>query len=568
MEGLLQLFRNLGAARLLAMAATMAASVVFFIWLTTRLTTPNLVPLSGPLDLEEAGKVAAKLDTLGVAYTVKGNGGVLLVPEDQVARLRMTLARDGLPSGGGIGNELLDKDSALGMTSFMQDVNKVRALEGELARTIRTLSPVASARVHLVLAKREAFSRELPEASASVVLSMRGGARLDRGQVQAIQHLVASSVKDLKPAQISIIDERGTLLAKGGGDGGLLGIGTAQMEELRAGHETRLRQAIVAALEPVLGAGKVRAVVAVDLEQERVTSQKKTFDSENPVLRSTQSVEENSNSNESEQDRTVTAQNNLPEAQKGQGGGPKSATSNARTEKTENFEIGESTVSQVREAGGIKRVSVAVLVDGTYALNAEGKRSYTPRDEETLKKLDNLVRSAVMFTEARGDRVEVANLRFVDPKEEAIANGEITPEPFLSLSKSDYFRIGEIAALLLLGALVLLLVVRPLVARLLKPGEAQPSGAQALQVTMTTGGAAQPSLPRPEGEAADGQLALQGATASNQAQLPNPDSMIDMAQVEGRVKQSSLTKVGEIVTRHPDQALTIVRNWLHEPART
>lgn len=213
MDGLLQLFRNLGAARLIAMAGTMAASVVFFIWLTTRLTTPNLVPLSGPLDLEEAGKIAARLDTLGVAYTVKGNGGVLLVPEDQVARLRMALAKDGLPSGGGIGNELLDKDNALGMTSFMQDVNKVRALEGELARTIRTLSPVASARVHLVLAKREAFSREQPEASASVVLSMRGGARLDRGQVQAIQHLVASSVKDLKPAQISIIDERGTLLA-------------------------------------------------------------------------------------------------------------------------------------------------------------------------------------------------------------------------------------------------------------------------------------------------------------------------------------------------------------------
>jgi flagellar M-ring protein FliF len=565
-DGLLQLFRNLGPTRLIALAGTMAASIAFFVWLTTRLAAPTMVPLAGQLELDEAGKVAARLDAMGVAYVVKGSG-MIMVPEDQVARLRMTLAKDGLPSGGGIGFEIFDRSDALGTTSFVQNVNYTRALEGELARTIRTIGSVASARVHLVLPKREPFSREAKESSASITLAMRGGARLDRAQVQAIQHLVATAVPDLKPAQISIVDEKGTLLAKGGLDGGAFGLGTTQMEELRAGHETRLRQAIVAALEPVVGPGKVRAVVAVDLETERVTSQSESYDTEGQVLRSSQSVEETSSSNENEQDKTVTAQNNLPEAQRNQAPAaatPKSASNNSRAEKTENFEIGKKVVSQVREAGGLKRVSAAVLVDGVYTPDAQGKRAYAPRDEETLKKLDALVRSAIMFTENRGDRVEVANLRFADPKEE-IAPGDLPAEPFLSLTKADYFRIGELAALGLLGVLVLLLVVRPLIGRMLQSGSPASAPGQAALTTTTT---VQMALPRPDGSmpVQEGEQAL--PSPPPMPQLPTASEMIDLAQVEGRVKQSSLSKVGEIVTRHPDQALTIVRNWLHEPARS
>lgn len=573
MDGLLQFLRTLGATRVVALAVTMAVSIAFFGWLMTRLTAPNLVPLTGQLELDEAGKIAGRLDAMGVTYQVRGSG-MIMVPEDQAPRLRMTLAKDGLPSGGGIGFEIFDRSDALGTTSFVQNVNYARALEGELARTIRTIGSVASARVHLVLPKREAFSREAKEASASITLTMRGGARLDRSQVQAIQHLVATAVADLKPAQISIVDEKGTLLAKGGLDGGAFGIGATQMEEMRAGHEARLRQAILTALEPVVGAGKVRAVVAVDLDMERITSQSESYDPDSQVLRSAQSVEESATSNESEQDKTVTAQNNLPEAQKSQAAGgaaPKSTSANSRAEKTENFEIGKKVVSQVREAGGIKRVSAAVLVDGVYTLDANGKRVYAPRDEQTLQKLDALVRSAMMFTEARGDRVEVANLRFADPKEEAIALGEAPEaEPLLGLSKADWFRIGELAALGVLGTLVLLLVVRPMVGRMLQPAP-PPAMAQAGQAALPPGQAVQPgqaALPRPPGTdlaPLEGQAAL---AAQAMPQLPSAEEMIDLAQVEGRVKQSSVTKVGEIVSRHPDQALTIVRNWLHEPART
>lgn len=581
MDGLLQFMRTLGATRVVTLAITMAASIAFFFWLITRLTAPSLVPLTNQLELDEAGKIAARLDALGVTYQVRGSG-VIMVPEDQAPRLRMTLAKDGLPSGGGIGFEIFDRSDALGTTSFVQNVNYTRALEGELARTIRTIGSVASARVHLVLPKREAFSRDAKEASASITLAMRSGARLDRAQVQAIQHLVATAVPDLKPAQISIVDEKGTLLAKGGLDGSTFGLGTTQMEELRNGHETRLRQAILTALEPVVGAGKVRAVVAVDLDMERITSQSETFDAESPVARSVQSVEESSSNNESEQDKTVTAQNNLPEAQKNQasgGAGAKSTNASNRVEKTENFEIGKKVTSQVREAGGLKRVSAAVLVDGVYSLDANGKKVYAPRDEQTLQKLDALVRSAMMFTEARGDRVEVANLRFADPKEEAIALGEAPPpEPFLGLSKSDWFRIGELAALGLLGTLVLLLVVRPVVGRLLNPPPPQPVAPSGLAALPNGAGQVghpdqqghpdQAALPRPAGTDL-AQLEGQSGFAPQPMQQPqSADQMIDLAQVEGRVKQSSVAKVGEIVSRHPDQALTIVRNWLHEPART
>ena len=546
----------------MALVGTMAASIGFFIWLTTRLAAPNLVPLSGPLDLDEAGKIAARLDAMGVTYQVKGNGGQILVPEDQAPRIRMTLAKDGLPSGGGIGFEIFDRSDALGTTSFVQSINYARALEGELARTIRTIGSVASARVHLVLPKREPFAREAKEASASITVAMRGGARLDRGQVQAIQHLVATAVPDLKPTQISIVDEKGTLLAKGGGDAGPIGLGASAIEELRTAHETRLRQAIIQALEPVVGPGKVRAVVAVDIETERMTAQSESYDPEG-VLRSSQTTEEQGSSSESEQDKTVSAANNLPEAQQKPAAPapavPKTASSNTRAEKTENYEIGKKVVSQVREPGGVKRISAAVLVDGVYTTDAQGKKTYAPRDEQTLQKLDALVRSAVMYTEARGDRVEVANLQFADAKEEAAADSG-GAEPFLNLGKSDYFRIGEIAALGILGALVLLLVVRPIVGRLLNPMVALPAPAGATQAQLPAG--QQPAaLPGPAG-------ALQAPNEEAPAAAAVPEVMIDLAQVEGRVKQSSLSKVGEIVKRHPDQALTIVRNWLHEPARS
>ena len=208
--------KSLGAARLGAMAAVTLALIGFFAFVIVRMTTPDMVPLFTDLTLDDSASIAKALDSKGVTYNMKGGGTVIMVPRAQVARLRMNLAQDGLPKGGGVGYEIFDKSDTLGATSFVQNINHLRALEGELARTIRSLDQVEAARVHLVLPQRQLFSRDKAEPTASIVLKVRG--TLQPQQVRAIRHLVASAVNGLKPERISVVDETGRLLADGSGD--------------------------------------------------------------------------------------------------------------------------------------------------------------------------------------------------------------------------------------------------------------------------------------------------------------------------------------------------------------
>ena len=215
MQGLLDFLKSLGAARIAAMCAVTVALVGFFGFLILRVTAPQMTPLFTDLTLEDSTAIVKELERQGIAYELRNDGAIVLAPKDRVPRLRMSLAEGGLPKGGGIGYEIFDKSDALGATSFVQNINHLRALEGELSRTIRALDRVQAARVHLVLPERPLFSRETPEASASIVLKVRG--RLEPQQVNAIRHLTASAVSGLKPERVSIVDETGRLLADGAG---------------------------------------------------------------------------------------------------------------------------------------------------------------------------------------------------------------------------------------------------------------------------------------------------------------------------------------------------------------
>ena len=216
MQGLLEFAKTLGAPRIAAMGAVTVALVGFFAFLMLRVTAPQMTPLFTGLALEDSASIAKELDREGVTYELRNDGNIIMVPSDRVARLRMTLAENGLPKGGGVGYEIFDKSDALGTTSFMQNVNNLRALEGELARTIRSIDRVEDARVHLVMPDRPLFSRDKIEPSASIVLRVRG--TLDAAQVRAIRHLVATAVNGLRPQRVSIVDEQGQLLADGAGD--------------------------------------------------------------------------------------------------------------------------------------------------------------------------------------------------------------------------------------------------------------------------------------------------------------------------------------------------------------
>lgn len=573
MNGTLDFLKGLGPARLMALGGVSIALVAFFAFIMMRVTTPQMALLYSGLPVSDSAEIVAKLEAMNVPYQLKGDGTAIMVPQPEALRLRMSMAEAGLPSGGSVGYEIFDDQSALGTTSFVQNLNHLRALEGELARTIRALDSIEAARVHLVLPERELFSRERQDPTASIVVRARGG--LARSQAKGIQFLVASAVEGLVPGNVSIIDETGQMLA--GGDGAEGGMGSS-LDERQQTYETRLRRQVADIVTSVVGPNRARIQVAAELDFNRITRNSETFDPEGQVVRSTQTVEESSSATERDAQDGVTVGNALPDAI-GQGGEADASSSEtaARVEETVNYEISRTTTTEVVEAGRVKRLSVAVLVDGAYETAADGTQTYVPRTDEELELIGRLVRSAIGFDAARGDTVEVVNLPLSDVAVDPLET-EAAPQGFMA--SLDMMRLAELGALLIVTVLAIFLVARPLIARLTGGGgavrQAGPAalasaGGGAPQLTgpggaqMPQGAGQHPAIAGPDG--APAQLG-DGAGGGGMAALPgnSTSNMIDIAQVEGQVRESSVRKVGEIVQNHPEESLSILRSWLHETA--
>lgn len=559
MNSLLQTLRNLGPLRLASLGAIGFALIAFFVFVVARMTSPGYGLLYSGLEPSDSSAIVQRLDTQNIPYQLKADGAEILVPQDQVTKLRLSLASEGVPSGGSIGYEIFDRADALGTTNFVQQINQIRALEGELARTIRSLKQVKSARVHLVMPKRELFSRDQAEPTASVVLVLQGST-LDKEQVSAIQHLVSSSIPGMKANNVSVIDNKGNLLARGadGGDGQ----DSANMEDMRRSYEVRMTRSIEDLLAQTLGPDKIRAEVNADLDFNQVTTNTENFNPDGQVVRSTQTVEENDSSNERQQENNVSVANNIPNPPAQQNGaGSNSQSQNQRNEETVNYEISKTTQVEVKHSGTVKRISAAVLVDGTYKPDANGAPVYAPRPQAELDQIATLVKSSIGFDAKRGDVVEVVNMQFTAPDETAAQPFEV-----LGLEKQDLMRIAELLVLSVIAVLVLLLVVRPLLNRLLAlPGIAQPGLALAgpAGAALPPGAAAALAIPGPGGVAAlPGMSAADGMLeADNMAE--EIDQMIDINQVEGRVRASSLKRISDLVNQHPEQAMNIMRGWMN-----
>jgi flagellar M-ring protein FliF len=554
---LFNLIQSLGPARVIAMTGVVAGLIGFFIFLTARVTAPQMSLLYSDLDTTDSSQIVAQLEAQQIPFEIRGNGTRILVPDNQVARTRLKMAGEGLPSGGSIGYEIFDRGDSLGTTSFVQNINKVRALEGELARTIKSLDRVAGARVHLVLPERELFTRERRKPTASIVLKLKGGGTLRSGQISSIQHLVASAIPDLDTSKVSIIDDRGNLLARGDGDeeGGASAV--SSIDEFRSNYESKIKSAVEKLLARSVGNGKVRAEVRAELDYDRITTNSETFDPDGQVVRSTQTVSENASSTDNEGNEPVTVAGSLPENRGGQGDqGNTSSTRNDRSEETVNFEISKINTVKITESGVLKKLSVAILVDGVYEGEGDAK-AYKPRPPEELEQLATLARSAVGYNEGRGDVLEVVNLRFAPLEILDIPDEEAA---FLGLGKDDYFRISEIIIFSIVGLLVVLLVLRPLVSRALAIAQAQAEAVAAARTAQIEAERAQQAaLAAPKGP--DGQpLAVSDGSEAEE----DVDSMINMAQVEGRVRASSVKKIGDIVDKHPEEALAIMRNWMYQ----
>ncbi|MFZ2869093.1 flagellar basal-body MS-ring/collar protein FliF, partial [Zavarzinia sp.] len=469
MNELLMRLRGLGLRRLLMLGGVTAVVAAFLIFAANRMMAPSYALLYSDLDLGDSSHIVAKLEELKVPYQLSADGTRIMVPEDQVPRLRMTMAESGVPTGGSMGYEIFDRTEAIGTTSFVQNINHLRALEGEIARSISAIDRISSARVHLVLPQRQLFARETEAPSASIVLKLKGGG-LDPAQVRAIRQLTAAAVPGLKADRISIVDDRGNLLASGDGGGtGADGSPTEAVASKTREYEAGVRRALEQLVGSSVGFDKVRAEVSAELDFDRVTTQTQTFNPDGQVVRSTQTVNDRSRNQESGS-QAVTVQSNLPGNQN-QGGGAQNTTD--RSEETVNYEISRTDQTVVQEGGRVKRLSVAILVDGTYQTAADGTRSYQPRSQQDLDQLETLVKSAIGFDPKRGDQVRVVNLPFAD--QSLPEAGGAADAGFLGLSKADYFKIGEIGVLGLVALLLTLFVIRPLVTRLLVPGGGGPA---------------------------------------------------------------------------------------------
>jgi flagellar M-ring protein FliF len=524
------------------MVAVTASLIAFFAFVIMRVTTPQMTTLFTDLSVDDSSAIIKDLERQAIPFELRNEGAVIMVPKDKVTRLRMKLAESNLPKGGGVGYEIFDKSDALGTTSFVQNINHMRALEGELARTIRAIDRIQAARVHLVLPERPLFSREKPEPSASIVVRVRGA--LEPAQIRAIRHVVASAVNGLKPQRVSIVDEGGQLLA----DGATSEADNAIGDDRRNAFEKRMRKQVEDIVSSVVGQGRARVQLSADFDYNKVTQTSDKFDPEGRVLRSSQTREESSAT--AENNGQVTVNNELPGQQRNDG------TSAAReqskkSEETSNYEISRTTKTEVTEAGRVNRVSVAVLVDGIYAKNEKGEMLYQDRTKEQLDRIAALVRSAIGFDQKRGDQVEVVNLRFAEPPS---VPAVVEPAGLLGMfqfTKDDVMYVIELGVMMLLGLVVLFMVIRPLVKRILA-AEVIPALTEAIAPALADGGKT--------GEAgAPGQPLLPpGSIAA---------SRIDVAQVQGQVHAQAVHRVGELAERNPNETASIVRQWLSEEAQ-
>ncbi len=518
------------------MGAVTLTLIGFFAFVILRVSRPDMGVLFADLSMQDSAAVVRELDARGIRYEARGDAGqTVMAPRADLARLRMDLAGKGLPSQGGVGYEIFDKGDAFSSTNFVQNVNHLRALEGELARSIRAIGRVQAARVHLVMPERRLFERDREAPSAAIVLKLMG--ELDPGQVRAIRHLAASSVEGLRPDRVSIVDERGRLLADGARGGEAEG---AAFEEKQIALERRLRQQIEEIVAGIVGPGRARVQVSAQLDNNRIESRSETFDPESRVVRSSQTRTEASLSGGAE--GQVTVGNELPGANQDRPAAQKDQTN--KNEETTNYEISRVTKTEVSEGGRIRRLSVAVLVDGTYATGGDGKAAYSPRPAAEIERISALVRSAVGFDKGRGDQIEVVNLRFAEaPAVPDFAEPGLVQQMMPS-SKEEVMRLVELAVLALLTLVVLLAVVRPLLRRVLS---------------------ADPNAPAALAAAAEGEAALAGGQTVISISADNPATrLMEFAKINGQVQAETVQKVVDMVRASPAETAEVLRNWINE----
>jgi flagellar M-ring protein FliF len=534
MDKILETIRRMGTTRVALTLAFAGMLLVVLIFLFTKLSSSSMVLLYSKIDPKEAGEIITKLEGQGVSYELRGDGSQILVPSNQAPRLRMLFAQEGLPSGEGVGYEIFDKGDSLSTSAFTQDINYIRALEGELVKSITSLNSIAAARVHLVIPKREPFQREQKVPTASVVIKTKGSGSLSSQNIQAIQQLVAAGVPGLDPSRVAIIDNNGRLLAKSQEDNDTQNINN-NINDHRILLEEKLSHTIESLVERTVGYGKVRARVSVDLDLDRITESSELYDPNSQVIRSTQVISD-VNQEAASENQPLTVKNAVPSPRGNTAGAPitpSSQNKSSRNQEIINYEISKTVRQYVKESGEIKRLSIAVMIDGIHDPQTPNA-PYQPRNSEELENIKTLVKSAIGFQTKRGDEIQVVSMPFVQASEET----ESIYDWFFGFTKNDLFRLIELLAFVGVGLLLTFSIIKPF-----------------FKNFMLVLSSIKPLITKPT---------LEEEQAAENQKRHTPQSAVQLKNVAGLVQSDTVDTIHSLLEDYPQQAAKVVNSWLNE----
>jgi flagellar M-ring protein FliF len=524
---MLQKLSDLSISQRMIVLVALAGSVAGLIAVALWTQQPDMQVLFSNLATDDAAAIVEKLKEAKVPYETTAGGTTIRVPEAQVHDLRLQLAAQGLPHGGGVGFEIFDR-SALGMSEFVQKLNYRRALQGELARTIAQMPEVERARVHLALPERRLFSTEQDRPRASVVVALRHGQVLGKAQVQGIVHLVASSVEGLAATDVTVVDGHGNLLSSTAAADESVQLTGSQLDYQRV-LEKEIESRIQTMLERIVGVNKAVVRVSSVLDFRKVETTEERFDPNGQVVRSEQRGQERTSGINGVSGGVPGVGSNVPPGAAEEPAQTSSTSSQTKNE-TINYEISRTVSRIVEPVGTIKKLSVAVLVDGTYELvkpaagetaAAEPVRKYRPRSEAEMKQIEEIVKKAMGYSAERQDQVQVVNVQFGFGTEDGGAAGvEATASSATAWVPYVRYAVGG-----LLFVVILVFVVRPLLGMLAAGVHAKDAGAT-------------PPLPAP---VRDVEAALGGGARPR-------------------------TAVVELAKSNPESAAVVVRQWLKSNA--
>ncbi len=546
-------FGSLPAVKQVGLMIGLAASIALGVAVVLWSQSPNYSLLYANLSGQDLASVATSLDDAGVPYKVEHGSGAILVPSTEVHDLRLRLAAKGLPETHDVGFELMEKETGFGTSRFLEKARYQRALEGELSKSIKSISSVESARVHLAIPKQSVFVRDRAKPSASVLVKLRAGGRLSDAQIAGIVHLLAASVPGLEPDAVTVVDQKGRLLSEPTDrKEGMLDAG--QFEYSRR-IEEEFTKRVVDMLAPIVGVSGVRAQVTADLDFTVMEQTRETYQPEQSAIRS-EEIREKQNTNGDPMGVPGALSNEPPRGGSLNTTGTAGETTKSQSkEVVRNYEV-DRTISHSRFAPGrIKRLSVAVMLDYRKQIGADGQLQQTPLDDAELARLTELVKKAVGFDASRNDSINVINMPF---------QGEVGLEPAEEVPVWQQPWLWELAKPVLGALFVLFLalgVLRPTLTNLARSGHIIESESNAQRLPSAEGGEAVAGLPVPEDNlslSSDGAVLAGGMTPGGSG----AEGAAEQEAESGGRAGISIETARSLVQQDPRRVAQVMKTWV------